>query len=100
MFNFPFMGYPYNYQYYKNYNNYIKNSKEKIQKENSVTNSNKISNTVNQTQESNKEQAVFSIMGINLYLDDLIILGVLFFLYQQKVHDEMLYIILILLLLS
>ena len=100
MFNFPFMGYPYNYQYYKNYNNYIKNSKQKIQKENSVTNSNKISNTVNQTQESNNEQAVFSIMGINLYLDDLIILGVLFFLYQQKVHDEMLYIILILLLLS
>ena len=100
MFNFPFMGYPYNYQYYKNYNNYIKNSEQKIQKENSVTNSNKISNTVNQTQESNNEQAVFSIMGINLYLDDLLILGVLFFLYQQKVHDEMLYIILILLLLS
>ena len=100
MFNFPFMGYPYNYQDYKNYNNYIKNSEQKIQKENSVTNSNKISNTVNQTQESNNEQAVFSIMGINLYLDDLIILGVLFFLYQQKVHDEMLYIILILLLLS
>ena len=30
MFNFPFMGYPYNYQYYKNYNNYIKNSEQKI----------------------------------------------------------------------
>ena len=33
-------------------------------------------------------------------LDDLIILGILFFLYQQNVKDEMLYIILFLLLFS
>ena len=43
---------------------------------------------------------IFNIFGINLFLDDLIILGILFFLYQENVKDEMLYIILFLLLFS
>ena len=46
------------------------------------------------------ESPIFEIMGIQLYLDDIIILGLLFFLYQEGVQDEMLYIALILLLLG
>lgn len=46
------------------------------------------------------EEPIFEIFGIKLYLDDIIILGLLFFLYQENVQDEMLYISLILLLLS
>ena len=46
------------------------------------------------------EEPVFEILGIKLYLDDIIILGLLFFLYQEGVQDEMLYIALILLLIS
>lgn len=46
------------------------------------------------------EEPIFEILGIELYLDDIIILGLLFFLYQEGVQDEMLYISLILLLLS
>lgn len=46
------------------------------------------------------ESPIFEILGIQLYLDDIIILGLLFFLYQEGVQDEMLYIALILLLLS
>lgn len=46
------------------------------------------------------EEPIFEILGIQLYLDDIIILGLLFFLYQEGVQDEMLYIALILLLLS
>ena len=46
------------------------------------------------------EEPIFEILGIQLYLDDIIILGLLFFLYQEEVQDEMLYISLILLLLS
>lgn len=46
------------------------------------------------------EEPIFEIFGIQLYLDDIIILGLLFFLYQEGVQDEMLYIALILLLLS
>ncbi len=45
-------------------------------------------------------QPVLEILGISLYLDDLIILGLLFFLYQEGVKDDMLFLSLILLLLS
>lgn len=48
----------------------------------------------------NAEEPVFEILGIKLYLDDVIILCLLFILYQEDVKDEMLFIILILLLLS
>ncbi len=114
MFRFPFYGYPYNYNYYRYYNQFpnanIENKKiedskteisekEELNKEtelkkekSSITNSRKISDTT--------EQAIFEIFGIKLYLDDLIIIGVMYFLYQQNVHDEMLYLILFMLLFS
>jgi hypothetical protein len=49
---------------------------------------------------SNIEEPLFEVLGIKLYLDDIIIICLLFFLYQEGVQDEMLYISLILLLLS
>lgn len=112
MFNFPLFGYPYNYPYYKYYNRYnpnikdtTNNNKSQNQEEykdekSSITNSRKISNTTISRAYSDSEQAIFEIFGIRLYLDDLIIIGLLFFLYQQNVSDETLYIILFLLLFS
>lgn len=104
MFRFPFYGYPYNYPYYRYYNGYYKNNVQdlepKKEEKDSITNSNEVSNTTNSRFDSNPDQAIFEILGIKLYLDDLIILGILFFLYQQNVKDEMLYIILFLLLFS
>lgn len=107
MFRMPYWGY-YNYPYYKYYNspntpNKLNNEQKNItieEKQNSITDSNKISNTINSRCNTNNEQAIFEIFGIKLYFDDLIILCVLFFLYQQNVKDEMLYIILLLLLFS
>ena len=97
MFRFPFFGYPYNYPYYNYYNNYMNNKLpieelKETKKEDSITNSTQISNTIN--------PYIFEIFGIKIYQDDLIILGLLYFLYQEKIKDEMLYIILFLLLLS
>lgn len=46
------------------------------------------------------EEPVLEILEIKLYLDDLIILGLLFFLYKEDVQDEMLFLSLILLLLT
>lgn len=104
MFRFPFYGYPYNYPYYRYYNGYYKNNVQDLEnnKENkkSTTNLEDVSSTANFRFNADSEQAIFEIFGIKLYLDDLIILGILFFLYQQNVKDEMLYIILVLLLLS
>ena len=112
MFNFPFFGYPYNYNYYRYYNRYNPNIKDTTvntqseeqekNKENkdSITSSKELSNTINPRSCSDSDQAIFEIFGIKLYLDDLIIIGLLFFLYQQNVNDEMLYMILFLLLFS
>ena len=47
---------------------------------------------------SNKEEPVLEISGRNLYLDDFIILSLLFFLYKEDVKDDMLFMLLILLL--
>lgn len=99
MFRFPYFGYPYNYPYYRYQYVQPKTNKEE-EKKNSITNSNEISNTINSRSFSETDQAIFEIFGIKLYLDDLIILGLLFFLYQQNVNDEMLYMILLLLLFS
>ena len=41
-----------------------------------------------------------NIFGMNLEIDDILILGILFFLYTEGVKDQSLYIILIMLLLS
>ena len=40
------------------------------------------------------------IMGIRLYFDDLLLIGIIFFLYNEKIEDNYLFISLILLLLS
>ncbi len=43
---------------------------------------------------------VFSLLGINLYFDDVLLILVIFFLYNENVNDPYLFIILILLLLT
>lgn len=108
MFNYPFFSlrnryYPYryyNYPVYKNtrntsYNEYKSdiNNKNKEEK-----NENESETLENRNFKSNEQ--FFSILGIKLYFDDLIILALLFFLYNEGVKDEALFICLILLLLS
>lgn len=96
MFRFPYFGYPYSYPYYNYPNKYYYNQKK--EENTSVVNSNESSKTSSSSDSC--EQAIFEIFGIKLYLDDLIILGILFFLYKEEVKDDMLYIILFLLLIS
>ena len=50
--------------------------------------------------DSDLNTPIIEILGIKLYLDDLIIIGLLFFLYKEDVQDEILFGILLLLLLS
>ena len=56
------------------------------------------SNCNEQTEQENRE--FFEIMGIKLYFDDILIICLLFFLYNEGVQDDGLFIALILLLLS
>lgn len=112
MFNFPYLGYPYHRPYYQYYNkpiNYVdiqKNIPEQENCETTQTSKNidekKVQRDLNSLDNNSKntDTPIFEIFGFKLYSDDLIILTVLFLLYEQNVKDEMLYIILFLLLLS
>ena len=122
-FGFPYRipnyGYPnknyYNYKYKNNSNNITSKTKTN----NTVTN--EFNNIQSQDNSIHKKNTFFKsigplkfnfnsigdinypildFLGIQLFLDDLIIIGLLLFLYQEKVNDEILYIILFMLLLS
>lgn len=125
-FGFPFQ-YPY-YRYYNqnNYNNYNSKSinsfnnncnetsptidnidKKETTEEivSSVESNRSFSNNIlpfsfNFDGFSNSDSPIIDILGIELYLDDIIILCLLFILYKEDVKDEMLFIALILLLIS
>ena len=120
---FPFS--PFNYRFYPNYINRNRINREKgqgrktekvIETKKEAVNIDKANNrNYNKKRTSKNNFANFNIsailnsdintpileiLGIKLYLDDLIIIGLLFFLYKEDVQDELLFFILILLLLS
>lgn len=129
MFNFPLFRFPYYNYYYPYYNKNIqgnskapsnissnldysnsKQIKEDFEESNKYENKNeKRSSKYNSfgpinfmnlfTNNINEEDPILEILGLKLYLDDLIILGLLFLLYKENVQDEMLFLALLLLLL-
>lgn len=58
------------------------------------------SSNAKQNKETEVVEECFEIFGIKLYFDDLLLIALLFFLYQEEVKDTYLYIALVLLLLS
>ena len=125
MINFPFFRFPYSKYYYPYYNNYIQHSKlnvsenisENFEEKKEIINSPKkeyskekrssrnnswgpISFINPFTENINEDEPVLEILGLKLYLDDLIILGLLFLLYKEDVQDETLFLALLLLLLT
>ena len=107
MANSPFFRLPF-YNYYPGYYpNYTTNAKKENTEDKSSVSAQRRSNSYSFGPLHFKnpffydiEEPVFEMFGIQLYLDDIIILGLLFFLYKEGVQDEMLFISLILLLLS
>lgn len=126
-FRFPYNNYyyrrPYNYsngqKMYENYNRETK-SEEKVQADKYENNSEQENRKINGTKNTSSkyksfgpirfknpldgdidlEEPIIEILGIKLYLDDIIILGLLFILYQEEVKDDMLFLSLVLLLLT
>ena len=82
----------------------IKYSSNNVQNKNFCINdvniSQNSSNSSNTSNSSDVSDECFEIFGLKLYFDDLLIIALLFFLYQEDVKDTYLYIALILLLLS
>ena len=113
---FPFFQYPYNMNRYYPRNNIYSKKNNYIDNvyENDTSKNNELSSRQNKSSRYNvfgpihfqnpfsmdSDEPIIEILGISLYLDDIIILALLFFLYQEGVKDYMLYLALIMLLLS
>lgn len=57
-------------------------------------------NSIPNNDEKIKDNVMFELLGIKLYQDDIILICLIFFLYNEGIKDEFLFIALILLLLS
>ncbi len=73
------------------------NSKEDKVKNSKTINKEALASSVN---EKFEDRAFFEIFGIKLYYDDILLISIIFFLYDEGVEDTELFIALILLLLT
>ena len=81
------------------------NNKNTVNSSNTSSNSNAASAPKYSTSNSfpiffNTNEVIFELFGIKIFFDDILIICILFFLYQEGIQDEYLFISLILLLLS
>lgn len=100
-FSFPYF-YNKNYPHYqdnKNMYNYDCNSTTKNSSHNNDV-SKKPENPESFKSSSESSDYFFEIFGLKLHFDDVLIICILFFLYKEDVHDEELFLCLILILLS
>ncbi len=81
-------------------NDYHSNFDEINKKDFQDANTTDYFNTLNNKDKRNSNDTILNILGIELCIDDLIILGVLYLLYTEGVKDIGLYIVLILLLIN
>ena len=93
-FNIPFFYSNYNFprNSHNSNHNTLKNteSPKNVQKQEKKASADSVEST----------EAFFEIFGLKLYFDDILIICILFFLYTERVHDEELFICLIMLLLT
>ena len=98
--NYPYYNIPYyngysRYGYsYNNINGKTAKKEQKNEKENIYVKSNETK------KEESDDSPIFQIFGISLYFDDILLICLIFFLYEEGVKDDILFVILILLLLS
>lgn len=88
--------------YYRNRNYYRQNITPNRDKENQNEKEPPKKGRPNQDNHSfgNTDSPVFEIFGIQLFFDDILLISLIFFLYNEGVQDQFLFIALILLLLS
>ena len=114
MYNYPYIGYPFNKNYYRyfnqspvanHYNNlarnntYLNQSTSISSEDHNYNNEDSSSNKrTNDNKKSNSEY--IDILGIRLHFDDILLILLIYFLYSEGVKDFGLFITLILLLLS
>lgn len=103
---FPNFSFPYFYPYNRNYNyyKYYHNNKTSLENKNdfNIENNQKQSCQIENSNlaTNSNDKPLFEIFGLKLYMDDILILCLLYFLYEENVKDELLFIALLMLLLS
>lgn len=118
IYNYPYFGFPnyskyikqqnanyqksiFNPQYNKHhitqYNNYSTHSHNSLSSYKSAIKSEK---TTNIPSINNSDAPLFNLFGIQLYFDDILLICILLFLYNEKIEDTYLLLALVLLLLS
>lgn len=107
MFHFPYSGMPYygkdsRYGYRYPYYNSSCCSSNHSHEHNTVKNVKNVDNIKKEESRSNfnEDSPMFQLFGVNLYFDDILLVCLIWFLYDDGVKDEGLFIVLILLLLS
>lgn len=83
---------------YNNTGNNINNSDFHEKKQSNDNNKNSVAEP--ETRNKRSDNPIFEIFGIKLFFDDILLVSLIFFLYNEGVKDESLFIALILLLLS
>lgn len=120
MYNYPFFSFPHFRRYPYYYSSYPRstvktdisnqalkticessksNPKEKSPQKRAPTGFSFLNNFLHQEDRDETEE-FFDIFGLKLYHDDILLIGLIFFLYQEEVKDQYLFFALILLLLS
>ena len=95
----------YNHNIHTTEKNYKSSNKPKDPNENKKANTKSsygfsfLDNFFNQT-DRGEDESFFDLFGLKLYNDDLLLIGLIFFLYKEDVKDQYLFIALVLLLLS
>lgn len=121
IYNSPFYGFPRKYNRYQSYyypqtsnHNYpqsVRNISGSFPQNPQISSSKKsqsnlqnteISSKIDNEEEQNRssDNAIFELFGIKLHFDDILLICLIFFLYDEGVQDQYLFIALILLLLS
>ncbi len=97
---YPFFGFPPFRRPYPYYSpNYTLHNFENSSSKNTSNTSTPKNSPQAEWENTTKEES-FEFFGLTLYFDDLLLIALLFFLYQEEVKDTSLYIALLLLLLS
>ena len=86
-------------EFSRGYNKNYKSSTKPKDDEKTTYGFNFLDNFFNQT-DRGEDESYFDLFGLKLYNDDLLLIGLIFFLYKEDVKDQYLFIALILLLLS
>ena len=105
MYNFPFFPhfYPRPYNAYPHFNNINNKSMTNRRNPNIKDRKNyhyEEKKEINEKKSEPENEPVFEILGIKLYSDDILLICLIFFLYNEGVKDEFLFVALVLLLLS